>query len=330
MTKEARQIALATTDTRPANLPPPRTTTGPMPTSSSAPGFPFAAILLLFGALTLLPIMDGCAKLLSQSLSVYEITWARYFFHWIVLLPILFARYSWRAFTPAKMTMQLARSTILLVGTILFFFGLSYMPVADTLALFFISPLVATLLSALLLGEKVGPRRLVAVAIGFVGALIILRPGLGVFRWPALFALGSGLCYGFYAVATRKLAGTAPPLVTAGFTALVGAVVMSLSAPIYWVTPSLFQLSLMVVIGLIAAVGHYMVILAYERAQASLLAPFAYYEIVMAVAVGFVMFGDLPDRWTWLGIAVLAASGIYISLRERQLGLRRPPPDPNP
>ncbi len=298
-------------------------------TSRPATGFPLAAILLLLGALTLLPIMDGCAKLLSQTLSVYEITWARYFFHWVILLPILLARYSWRAFTPAKMTMQLARSTILLVGTTLFFFGLSYMPVADTLALFFISPLVATVLSALLLKEKVGPRRLGAVIVGFIGALIILQPGIGVFRWPALFSLGSGLCYGFYAVATRKLAGTAPPLVTAGFTALVGAVVMSLAAPLYWVTPSLFQLAIMMLIGLIAAVGHYLVILSYERAQASLLAPFAYYEIVMAVVVGYVMFGDLPDRWTWVGIAVLAASGIYISLRERQLGLRRPPTELN-
>jgi drug/metabolite transporter (DMT)-like permease len=299
-------------------------------TPRSAHGFPLAAILLLLGALTLLPIMDGFAKLLSQSLSVYEITWARYFFHWVILLPILLARYSWRAFTPANITMQLARSAILLVGTMLFFFGLSYMPVADTLALFFISPLVATLLSALLLKEKVGPRRLIAVAVGFIGALIILRPGLGVFRWPALFGLGSGLCYGFYAIATRKLAGTAAPLVTAGFTALVGTVVMSMGVPIYWVMPSLLQLSIMVLIGLIAAAGQYLVILAYERAPVSLLAPYAYYEIVMAVVVGFVMFGDLPDQWTWVGIAVLAASGIYISLRERQLGLRRPPTDLNP
>src|ERR1700687_4808070 len=114
-----------------ANLPPPQPhTTDPMPARTSVHGFPVAAILLLLGALTLLPIMDGCAKLLSQTLSVYEITWARYVFHWLVLLPILFARYSWQLFTPAKMTMQLARSTILLVGTILFFFGLSYMPAA--------------------------------------------------------------------------------------------------------------------------------------------------------------------------------------------------------
>src|SRR5713101_752719 len=94
-----------------------------MPSPSSPHGFPLGAILLLLAALTLLPVMDGCAKLLSQTLSVYEITWARYFFHWVILLPILFARYSWRAFTPAKMTMQLARSTILLVGTTLFFFA---------------------------------------------------------------------------------------------------------------------------------------------------------------------------------------------------------------
>ena len=291
---------------------------------------PIAAILLLLVALTLLPIMDGCAKLLSETLSVYEITWARYFFHWIILFPLLLARYSWSAFRPARMAMQLGRSTILLIGTTLFFFGLSYMPVADTLALFFISPLVATLLSALLLKERVGPRRLGAVLVGFIGALIILNPGFGVFRWPALFPIGSGLCYGFYAIATRKLAGTAPPLVTAGFTALVGAVVMSLAAPLYWVTPSLTQLAIMILIGSIAALGHYFVILAYERAEASLLAAFAYYEIVMAVIVGFVMFRDFPDLRTWVGIAVLAASGIYISMRERRLGLSGAPSDPNP
>jgi drug/metabolite transporter (DMT)-like permease len=300
----------------------------PRPLSSA--GLPVAGILLLLGALTLLPIMDGCAKLLSQSLPVYEITWARYFFHLAFLLPLLLARHSWRAFRPAKLPLQIARSATLLVGTTLFFFGLAYMPVADTLAIFFISPLVATLLSAVILHEKVGPRRLGAVVVGFIGALIIIRPGLGVFSWPALFPLGSGICYAFYAVATRRLAGTAPPLVTAGFTALVGAVVSSAAAPFYWVPPNLSQFGIMLFIGLIAASGHYLLIRAYERAPASLLAPFAYYEIVMAVVVGYVMFGDLPDRWSWLGIAVLAASGIYISLRERKLGVANPPLDPNP
>ena len=250
---------------------------------------------------------------------MYEITWARYFIHWIVLLPLLFARYSWSAFRPAQLAMQLARSTTLLVGTALFFFGLAYMPIADTLALFFISPLVTTALAPFLLGEKVGSRRYAAVALGFIGALIIIRPGLGVFRWPALFGISAGFCYAFYSIWTRKLAGTAPPLVTAGFTALVGCIVMTATAPLYWIMPTEGEIGLMLALGLIAAAGHYLLILAYERAPASLLAPFAYFEIVMAVVVGYVLFGDFPDSWTWVGIAVLAASGIYISLRERKL-----------
>jgi len=159
---------------------------------SPSPGRPLAGILFLLAALVLLPLMDGCAKLLSQRLSVFEITWARYTIHWVLLLPLLIARHGWSAFRPALLGMQLARSTTLLVGTVLFFFGLSYMPVADTLALFFVSPLVATALSPWILGEKVGPRRYAAVLIGFVGALIIFRPGIGVFRWPALFPFASG------------------------------------------------------------------------------------------------------------------------------------------
>ena len=290
------------------------------PRSPGAPpaARPLSGVLILLVALSILPVMDGCAKLLSQRLSVYEITWARYVFHWTVLLPLLFARHSWSAFRPPHLAMQLARSTTLLVGTMLFFFGLSYMPVADTLALFFISPLVATTFSPLL-GEKVGPRRYAAVVVGFIGALIIFRPGLGVFRWPALFPISAGVCYAFYALSTRRLAGTAPPLVTAGFTALVGAVAMTATAPLYWTTPTPVELGLMVAVGLIAAAGHYLLVLAYERAPASLLAPFAYFEILMAVVVGYAFFGDFPDSWTWVGIAVLAASGIYISLRERKL-----------
>jgi drug/metabolite transporter (DMT)-like permease len=156
-----------------------------MPSSLSPAQRPWAGVLILLAAMTLLPVMDGCAKLLSARLPIYEITWARYFIHWVLLLPLLFARYAWAAFRPAKLGLQLARSGALLVGTVLFFFGLSYLPIADTLALFFISPLVTTALAPVLLGEKVGPRRYAAVAIGFIGALLIIRPGTGVFRWPA-------------------------------------------------------------------------------------------------------------------------------------------------
>jgi hypothetical protein len=136
--------------------------------------------------MVLLPLMDGCAKLLSQRpLGLRDHLGALYH-HWVLLLPLLIARHGWEAFRPAHLGMQLARSTTLLVGTVLFFFGLAYMPMADTLALFFVSP-DSDGAVALDPGEKVGPRRYAAVLIGFIGALIIFRPGIGVFRWPALF-----------------------------------------------------------------------------------------------------------------------------------------------
>ena len=165
----------------------------PCPSPRPLSGRPLAGILFLLAASVLLPLMDGCAKLLSQRLSVFEITWARYTVHWVLLLPLLSPAMAGRPSAPAHLGMQLARSTTLLVGTVLFFFGLAYMPIADTLALFFVSPLIATALSPWILGEKVGRRRYAAVLIGFIGALIIFRPGIGVFRWPALFPFASGL-----------------------------------------------------------------------------------------------------------------------------------------
>jgi drug/metabolite transporter (DMT)-like permease len=275
-----------------------------------------AGILFLLAAMVLLPLMDGCAKLLSQRLSVFEITWARYTVHWVLLLPLLIARHGWQAFRPAHLGMQLARSTTLLVGTVLFFFGLAYMPMADTLALSSFRPDRDGAV-ALDPGEKVG-RRYAAVLIGFIGALIIFRPGhRGRSAGPPC-SLRLGLLL-------RLLRALDPPvaagrtLITAGFTALVGALATSVTAPLFWVMPTVGEAGLMLAIGSIAAIGHYLLIQAYERAPASLLAPFGYFEIIMAVVVGFVLFGDFPDLWTWVGIAVLVGSGLYISLRERKL-----------
>ncbi len=279
-------------------------------------------ILMLLGAMAILPLMDAIAKHLSATFPLLEITWARFFFHFLVLLPILLARHRPAQLWPQRPALQILRGGLLMASTFCFFGGVSYMPLADTLAIFFISPLIVTLLAPALLGEQVGIRRKTAVAVGFIGALVIIRPGLTVFQPAALFGIGSGFIYALYSITTRKLAGTAPPLVTAAYTALFGAIGTSAVVPFVWRMPAPGELALMVLMGMIAAVGHFLIVLAYRRAEASLLSPLTYSEMIAMVAVGYAVFGDFPDFWTLVGIVILIGSGAYISIREHRTGRR--------
>ena len=238
-------------------------------------------------------------------------------------------RYGLSGLWPAQPAMQILRGGLLVVATALFFAALAELPLADALALVFASPLMVTALSPWLLGETVGIRRWSAVIVGFGGALVIFQPGFGVFQWGAVYAVGSGIGYAFFLIATRKLAHSAPPLVTLTFTALLGAVVLSgfeLTVPGAWLTPSVPHLAMMVAMGVIAAVAHFMLIKAYDHAEASLLAPFGFAEIIMATIVGLVVFGDFPGAVIWLGIAIVITSGVYVAIRERQVQ-RRPSHD---
>jgi drug/metabolite transporter (DMT)-like permease len=283
---------------------------------------PLIGILLVVAAMSVVPFMDALAKYLSGHIPVLQVVWSRYFFHFCLIFPVVLWRYGPRRMVPAKPLLQLVRGALLLASTALFFAAIAYMPLADALALVFVSPLVVTALSPLVLGETVGLRRRLAVIVGFCGALIIIRPGFGTLQWPALLALSAGLVFGLYFLSTRRLAGSAPPLVTLTYTAAAGAVLMSLIMPFVWVTPSLQDLGAMALMGLIAAGGHFLLIRAFDFAPASLLAPFTYSEIVMTTLLGLVFFGDFPTAWTWLGIAIIIGSGVYISLRERVLGAK--------
>lgn len=278
-----------------------------------------AGILCLLAAMAIVPAMDAIAKDLTERYAVLEVVWARYFFHFLLLGPLVLLRHRRAALLPPRFWLQTLRGLFLLAATGLFFAALARMPLADALALIFVSPLFVTAVSPVLLGESVGTRRRIAVGVGFLGALLIVRPGSGVFDWAALLALAAGLIYGCYILVTRMLSGTAPTSVTLTHTALLGALVTSLAVPFVWVTPSLVDLGFMLAIGLIAAAGHFLVIRAYDFASASFLAPFGYAEIVTATLLGYFVFGDFPEPVTWLGIAVVIASGIYIALRERRV-----------
>lgn len=286
---------------------------------------PLAGILLMALGVSIVPLMDGIAKYLSADYPVMQIVWGRFAFHLLWLLPLLLYFFPLRELlSPRRPLLQLVRGGFLLGATLCFFAAIKFMPIADALALLFISPMVCTLLSPWLLREHVGMWRWLAVAAGFAGALIVVRPGFGVFQWASLLALSAGALHGFYLATTRLLSGSTNPAITLFYTAVVGAIVMSLVAPMAWVAPDARGWLLFAVMGLIAASGHFLIIKSFERAPAPVVAPVGYAEIIVATIVGYVVFSDFPDLWTWIGIVVIVSSGILISIREHRR--RRIPP----
>jgi drug/metabolite transporter (DMT)-like permease len=278
---------------------------------------PLMGIALMISAMMLLPYLDVTAKYLGQQgIPVLQVVWARLFFGTLLTLPIALLQGGKSALVPTMPVIQAARAILLLLSTAFFFVGLSHLPVADTLSIFFVQPLILTALSPVMLGEKVGWRRWVAVIVGFIGVLIIIRPGFKEFNIGVLAALASGLCMAIYLILTRLISGSAPAMVTTYQTNMIGAVLLTITAPLYWEAVSVHQWSLMALLGLIAVAGHYCIVRAYDFAEASLLAPLAYTEMIMAVVGGWYFFGDFPDRWTFTGVAILIACAISISWRE--------------
>jgi len=267
-------------------------------------------------AWVMLPIMDGFAKYLSTDLPVFQITWARYFFTVAFTFPIMFFFYRNQLKWSDKPRLQIIRGLILLIANICFFYSISVISMAKALTLAFVAPLIVTAFSPMLLGEKVGFRRWSAVVIGFIGSLVVIRPGFVEINLASLAALGTGVMYGFYLIITRKLSTSDNPLLTLLLTGVVGAVIISCVMPFVWVNPTLNQWSMMAAIGVFACIGHLFLILSLKYADASKLAPFSYFEIITNIIIGYYFFSDFPDNWTFLGLFIIVLSGIYISRRE--------------
>ncbi len=267
-------------------------------------------------AWVMLPIMDGFAKYLSSDLPVLQITWARYFFTVAFTLPIMFFFFRKNLVWTDKPKLQLIRGLILLTANVCFFYSISIISLAKALTLAFIAPLIVTAFSPIFLGEKVGFRRWSAVIIGFIGSMVVIRPGFVEINLASLAALGTGVMYGFYLIITRKLSSSDNPLLTLLLTGVVGAIIISFVMPFVWIKPTLNQWSMMAAIGIFACVGHLFIILSLKYADASKLAPFSYFEIVTNIIIGYYFFSDFPDKWTFLGLFIIIFSGIYISRRE--------------
>ena len=274
-----------------------------------------AIIFSLLGWMVL-PIMDGFAKYLSADLPVLQITWARYFFTVVFTLPVMFFFYNKQLVWTDKPKLQFVRGIILLCANICFFYAISVISLAKALTLAFIAPLIVTAFSPIILGEKVGLRRWTAVIIGFIGSLVVIRPGFVELNLASFAALGTGVMYGFYLIITRKLSISDNPLLTLLLTGLVGLVIISSVIPFIWVKPTLNQWSMMAGIGVFACIGHLFLILSLKYADASKLAPFSYFEIITNIIIGYYFFNNFPDNWTFLGLFIIILSGIYISRRE--------------
>ena len=273
--------------------------------------------ILNLSAWLILPIMDAIAKYLSYSLPILQITWFRFFFS-AVITGIFIYLFSRKSFVRSKnIKSQVLRGILLLTSSLLFFYAISVISLAKALTLAFICPLIVTALSPYFLKERVGRRRWTAVIVGFIGVLLVIRPGIVEFNWASLASLGTGLCYAIYLIVTRSLKDTDNGLLTLLFTSIIGTVVLSIYLPFVWVNPSLNQLLLAANMGFIAALAHGLIIISYNFSDASKLAPLGYFEIIPNIIIGYIWFSDFPDKYTIVGLLVIILSGIYVFRRER-------------
>ena len=274
------------------------------------------AIILNASAWMIVPFMDAIAKYLSSSMDVLQITWSRYFFTVIfaLFIMLLFDRKSlvWSK----KPLLQLIRGLIFVFSTYLFFYAISEISLPKALTLAFVAPICVTAMSPFFLNEKVGLRRWTAVSLGFIGTLIVIRPGFIEINLATFAALGNGICYGFYLIITRKLRTFDNSLLTLLFAGTVGTIVMSFFMPSVWINPSNSQWVMMALIGFIAALAHFLIIYSLNLADASKLAPLGYTEIITNIILSYYIFNELPDNWTYLGLFIIVLSGLYISRRE--------------
>jgi len=277
-----------------------------------------SGIALMCGALVMFACLDTTAKYLNAFLPTLVIVWARYvsglgfvlFFVNPVTKPDLLRT--------KRPMLQVVRALLLLASTIFNFMALRYLQLDQTTAIMFSTPFLVALASGPLLGEWIGWRRWIAISVGFVGVLLVARPGAGGIHPAALLSVGGAISYAFYLITTRLLARTDANDTTWFYTNGVGAVVMTAIVPFIWVAPqSWFEVALLIMAGALGSFGHRLLIQAHRFAPAAVLSPFIYTQVVSMSVLGFLVFGDVPNAWTITGAAIVIGAGLYLLNRER-------------
>ena len=278
---------------------------------------PFRGIALILASTVFLGASDVTAKYLSATLPSIEIAWIRFLVFALIMAPAMLPRSPLFALHTQRPGMQIMRGVALLSSSLFFISGLRFLPIAEASATGFVSPLFVTALSIIFLSESVGLRRWLATAVGLIGVLIILRPGTSAFHAAAFFPLVSALAWACTLIMTRMMSGRERAITTMAYSSIAGVCILTALAPFVWVAPSWHDILFGLLIGVASTAGQWIVVLAFRYADASVLAPFSYTQLLWVSILGFVVFGEIPDVWTVTGAAFIVASGLYTAHRER-------------
>ncbi len=279
-------------------------------------------------AMVVLPVMDAIAKYMAniEGMAPAQVTFYRFFFQLICTLPLL-AISGAALFRAERPWMNLMRGALHGLASLLFFTAVKYMPLADVFAIYFVEPLILTAMSAMFLGEKVGPRRWAAIVVGFGGAMIVIQPSYAIFGAKSLLPVACAFVYSLYLFMNRAIGDSDSPMTMQTLAGLGGTLFMAAALGVgqgfggedfqMSLPHSLLGLVLLLILGSISGYAHMLVVRAFRLAPLSLLAPFQYFEIVSATVLGYALFGDFPNASKWIGIAIIVASGLFIIWRER-------------
>ncbi len=281
-----------------------------------------AGILFMCGAGVLFPVMNGFAKFLGESgYDSLQVSWARAFGHILFMLAAFVPRFGIGMLRTRRPGTQILRSVLLMTSNLSFFFAIVSIPIAKAASISLTAPLVVALLAWPMLGERTTVGRLVALGVGFLGVVIVIRPGTEVFQWASLFVVASATCYALYQILTRRIAGTDSPETSAIYSSIIGAFGLIVVLPFVCQTPhSLRDILYFCSLGVLGALGHYCVARAIHYAPANVVSPFQYMQLLGSVAVGYLFFGDFPDLLGWVGAAIIIAAGLYIGWSQRKPG----------
>lgn len=308
--------------------------TAPASTATTPQNTVMQGVAIMLFAMVILPGMDVIAKYMAvvEGMAPAQVTFYRFFFQLVATLPLLLTIGGVRALRPKRLWLNLLRGVLLAAAALFFFISVKYMPLADVFAIYFVEPFILTCLSALLLREKVDWRRWLAIAIGFAGAMIVIQPSFAAFGATSLLPVACATVFAFYLLLNRAVGTADSPLTMqtiagiGGTLFMVGMIAVGDSLDVADFEPSLPKTALgwvlVVILGSLSGYGHLLVVKAFQAAPVSLLAPFAYFEIVTATALGYLIFGDFPSLSKWLGIAIIVVSGLFMIWRERKAGAR--------
>lgn len=295
------------------------------PAVAARPGQNIAlGILFMMATALFFPLMGGIAKTLGTEYSSLQVSWARAFGHILFLLAAFLPRHGMRVLRPRRLGLQLLRSCGLFLSNLAHFAAITFIPIAKAAAISLTAPLIVALLAGPMLGERTTRARLAALGVGFLGVLIVIRPGTEVFHWAALLVVLSATSYALYQILTRRVAGQDTAETSALWSSVVGAFGMLLVMPFVWISPhGWLHAAMFAAMGVLGALGHYCVARALGYAPANIVSPFQYSQLLGSVTIGWLMFGDWPDGGTWLGGAILVGAGLWLGYDQTR---KRPPP----